>query len=348
VKAATILFVVAILTAFSAQAEVSFFARIDASAEAENSALARETAMEKAQRDAFLEVAARLTGQANLDELNKLTDEQLQNFIREVSVVSETSTTNSYRADLNIEINGALLKRYLQENDMLEITEAPEEILIIPLYAETGNASKMLWEDQNLWRQAWLDKGNIKAGNISFKVIADIQSNRQRLSADRAFTMDTELYTQLAQDAKINRIAVVTAVQAGRNTIVLIIKSFPDGKETRLPVFSDTAAVTDAGVAQTVAFLTKEAQNANDTALNRNKIQISYTFPNLKIWLDTERRLKRVPQIKMLETGSAENGRITFTLEYGGDYPNLLDALEKENLELSVNNGIYTLTRTDQ
>ena len=101
-------------------AEVSFEAGVSVEKEAENSAVAKDEAMKDAYRQAFLNVAERLTTKENVEKLNELKDEQLIHFIQETDVVAEKSSGNSYRADLNIKINGELLKAYMLENEMID------------------------------------------------------------------------------------------------------------------------------------------------------------------------------------------------------------------------------------
>ena len=52
----------------AAGADVSFEAGVNVAAEAENASLAKEEAMKKANREAFLKVASRLTTKANVDK----------------------------------------------------------------------------------------------------------------------------------------------------------------------------------------------------------------------------------------------------------------------------------------
>ena len=93
------------IISFSVSAKVSFEAGVNTEATNQNSGLAKQTAMNKAYREAFLKVSSRLTTAKNVKTLDTLTDEQLSHFIREVEVVAEKMTSTSYRADLNIKIN---------------------------------------------------------------------------------------------------------------------------------------------------------------------------------------------------------------------------------------------------
>ena len=70
--------------AFSAQAKLQFAAPIDVDITAEDAVQAKEQAMRQAQREAFLEVAGKLTDEENVAKLNELTDDEIVHFVQSV------------------------------------------------------------------------------------------------------------------------------------------------------------------------------------------------------------------------------------------------------------------------
>jgi len=330
--------------AFAAKAEVSFEAGVIVEAEAENAAAARKEALRKANREAFLKVADRLVSPQNVAELNKLTDDQLLHFIREVSVVAEKSGSKSYRADLNVTINGELLKQYMQENNMLEAPAVDEQVLIIPVYADTEYNGRYLWEDGNVWRAAWLDKGKIKAGPAEFVVIENTPSYRQLLNPGVALNLDAAAYEKLRQQSGISRIFVVQAVRAGRNNLVMIIKSYPQATEKRFLINAEGDETFDKAISETVAFIAAEVgtgQAAESTGVRR--LELTFKYRRLKEWLETLKKLEAVNQVKKAETQAIESGSVRLVLEFSGSESQLRYALEKAGLLLESDNGTYIL-----
>ena len=129
-------FIFAFLLSTQAMAELSFDAGVSVNAQAQSSSEAKKIAMNKAHREAFIKVGSRFISAQNIKQLDALTDDQILHFIREVEVVSEKSTSNTYMADFNIKINENLLRQYLEENSLLYSGEKPSKVLIIPVFSD--------------------------------------------------------------------------------------------------------------------------------------------------------------------------------------------------------------------
>ena len=326
------------------KAEISFDAKIKAEAEAENAALAKEAAMTKANREAFLQVAERLTAKANVEELGKLTDEQLLHFIQEVSVMSEVSSPKAYKADLSIRINGALLKQYMQENDMLEVVSAPQKILIVPIFSDMEYQDKVLWEDGNVWRTTWLEKGLIKSGQFDFEVLADTVPNKKALPRAPEMVLSIDDYNNLAKINGIKNIYTVQAVRAGRNNLVLIVREYPSEVEKRLMITDTDGKTLDKAIAESVNVITMQMQQQQVAeSYKQGQLAATFYYERLKNWLDMEKRLKAVPQIKTVKTDAIVNGQVKLKLEFSGSEPALLNSLENAGIYLQSNNGNYIL-----
>lgn len=105
--------------------------------------------MTEANRKAFLSVAARVTTAEGVAELSRLTDGQILNFIREVSVVSEKASDIRYIAVFNVRVNQDILTRYMQENNIPFVIGGAANILIIPTFREFKTDAPLLWEGTN-------------------------------------------------------------------------------------------------------------------------------------------------------------------------------------------------------
>lgn len=108
------------LLSFGAYAQTPdiYDAEVEIDAEAANAADAREKAMKEANRKAVYTVAARISNTDSEQILAALNDNQILNFIREVSVLSEKVTDTRYIASLKISINEPILTAYLSEKDV--------------------------------------------------------------------------------------------------------------------------------------------------------------------------------------------------------------------------------------
>lgn len=338
------IFIVALLLSFNAKADVAFEAGVNVEETASSSAEAKKNAMNKAYREAFLKVASQIVSDENVKVLGELTDEQILHFINEVQIIAEKSGTNSYRADLNIKIKENLLKQYCQENNMLEESLAPSRVLILPVFSDTEYKDKVLWEDGNVWRASWLEKGIIKSGSLDFEVIKDTPQNKNLVNVDNASFIDNETYKKLSMANGVKNIFTINAIRAGNNTLVVNIKSFPLVAEKSFIVNQKEANVFDAAIEQSVSFITAAVQNkVVDSALSQGGTIEVVSHISLKEWLNMEKKLKSIAQIKKVSTNTFGGGKTSFLLEFSGSYDALVRALAQEDMHLQAVNGVYII-----
>ena len=120
-------------------------AEISVDVTSENASVAREKAMSEANRQALMLVAGRLTTKEGASVLNHLNDNQVLNFIKEVTVESEKVSDVRYLAQLKISINGDILKAYLSEKNAPFAMVEETSVIIIPTFREFITDSPLLW-----------------------------------------------------------------------------------------------------------------------------------------------------------------------------------------------------------
>ena len=338
------IFIFALLFSFNVNADVNFEAGVNVEETAENSSEAKKLAMNKAYREAFLKVASQITSAANVEELGKLEDEQILHFIKEVQIVAEKNSANSYRADLNIKIKENLLKQYCQENNMLEGEVTPTKVLILPVFSDTEYKDKVLWEDGNVWRTSWVEKGLIKSGTLDFEVISDNTQNRSLVRAENANAIDNETYKRLCIANGVKNIFTLNAIRAGNGTLVVNIKSFPLVAEKSFVVNQDEDQIFNEAIEKSVSFITAAVQNKiTDNALSQGGTIEVVAYAGLKDWLKMEKKLNSIAQIKKVATNTFGGGKTSFSLEFTGSFDALVRTLAQEDLHLQSVNGVYTL-----
>ena len=340
-KKSFFVFVLSCFFCFQAFAEVSFEAGVSVEKEAENAAVAKDEALKEAYREAFLNVAGRLTTKENVEKLNELKDEELIHFIKETDVIAEKSTKTGYMADLNIKINGDILKAYMTENNMIEVVAAPADILIVPVFADTKYQGNVLFEDGNVWRDVLLSKGHIKAGHLNMDVIAQNNSNAAFLTADNVLNMSEQTFEQIKFMNHTQNVFVVHAVLAGLNSVVLTVKQY--GRPDYRTVISDANGdPLDKAVEEMVNYIYNVMQQESvDQSAYKSKINAVFTYQKLKDWLDLQKKLKAVPQVKDIETGAMENAKVRFSVDFSGTIEMLEATLKREGILLDFENGYY-------
>ena len=336
-------FILTMFLSFNVLADVSFEVGVSVNEQASSSVEAKDIAMKKAHREAFIKVGSRLTSAENVKQLNELSDDQILHFIREVEIVSEKSFSTSYMADLNITINESLLKQYMAENNLIADNRPQSKVLIIPIFSDTDYDDKVLFEDGNVWRNMWLEKGQIKSGTFDFEVIKDTPENKSKRISESADRLDKNLYEELRIANGIENIFVVSTIRADSDTLVLTIKSYPKQAQKSLVVTGEN--VFDRAIEQTILYITAFMQNKVMTQTSSNgKLDIVGNF-GLKDWLDVEKRLNKVLSVKKVDIKSFSIKRTIFTIDYAGNFDDLITALAQNGLYLQNTDGYYVLKK---
>ena len=246
-------------------------------------------------------------------------------------------------ADLNITINESLLKQYMAENNLIADNRPQSKVLIIPIFSDTDYDDKVLFEDGNVWRNMWLEKGQIKSGTFDFEVIKDTPENKSKRISESADRLDKNLYEELRIANGIENIFVVSTIRADSDTLVLTIKSYPKQAQKSLVVTGEN--VFDRAIEQTILYITAFMQNKVMTQTSSNgKLDIVGNF-GLKDWLDVEKRLNKVLSVKKVDIKSFSIKRTIFTIDYAGNFDDLITALAQNGLYLQNTDGYYVLKK---
>ena len=81
-----------------------------------------------------------------------------------------------------IAVNEDILKAYLAENNMPLVAGEEQDVLAVPLL-EKEDGTLDLWSDENIWRQAFQQRRDIRKGNL---VIRDIEKNLGNITSVEA------------------------------------------------------------------------------------------------------------------------------------------------------------------
>ncbi len=311
-----------------------------------NASLARERAMNEANRAAIVEVAKRITTVEGAIRLGSMTDEQLINFIKEISVNSEKTSNIRYIASLRVVLNEGMLRQYMEERQIPILANDETRILIIPVFRESENDKALLWEGDNLWRLAW--ENTPRNNQTKFISLAASGTNYMLMDANKAVTMDGEALNKLMLVNGADDVYVLEATYADTEGLTIQATSYKGDRQTinvtgdrnlGIELFKDA-------VEQTKQQLEQHYHEQNLQNNNQENVQtILFNFTSLSEWIRTEQILKKIPSVQNIETLAMGTNKIQFNLIFNGSFDKLLYALHEQSYSLTEKDGYALLEK---
>ena len=332
-------FAAMVLFAIPAAADPRYEADVNVDVTAATVTEAKKQAMAKAVRDGLNEVVLSISTAQSADEINKLNDNQLQHFVSGIMVLMEKSSDVRYIADLRISVNEDILKAYLAENNMPLVAGEEQDVLAVPLL-EKEDGTLDLWSDENIWRQAFQQRRDIRKGNL---VIRDIEKNLGNITAveaNRIYDMTDGEYNELADFNNVTGIYVLKySLKDGK----VYVRSFPGRKVS----VADVAGLEPAAAIDKVLPFFKDVKKAVGETLPETfaeeKIEAVYSYPKLGQWMALKRLLEGYPQVKEVKVVSMANGKVHFNFLYSGVIEKLQANLGLSGYKLRKEGGYYAI-----
>lgn len=313
----------------------------------QDASTAREKAMNEANRAAIIAVANRISTAEGAQKLQAMTDDQLINFIKEVSVIKEKTSSIRYMADLQVVLNENLLTEYMKERQIPLLISGTSRILVVPVFREFVNDTPQLWESSNLWREAW---NNPPAGQTvrfislptnatNYSLIDGLQAqavNGQALDKLMRYNGADEVYVLDAVYDGIEGLEVTATSYRGDRQIVRVRGDRNEGIE----LFRRAAAA----VAEKIEARTKQ-QSLRETSLEA-QATVVFNFSSLRQWVEAEKMLKDIPYVKKIEMQAMGTNKAQFKLIFAGNSDKLLTAISRQGYELEDMGKYFRLLKS--
>ena len=330
-------------------ASKNYTAEVKIDVTAENSSIARDKGMKEAYRSAFMAIAAKTTNEEGLNRLSQLTDEQLINFIKEATVVSEKSSDVRYMATLRITVNNDLLKKFMQEQEINYYVTSSSNILVIPVFREYPEDKPLLWEKENLWRTTWEDNAVTYSSNTYVSIPHD-SINSIFIDGPQALSINGKALDRISQHMGTQNIYILDAMYNGIEGLKIQIIPYSSGhpqtiniKGSRSPeLFSLAQPEIVKAIDATI-----QKQKFN-TSNQKNELTILYDYNKLSDWINTEKKIKEINLVNDVTTVASGKGKIQLQLNYLGNLEDLKTALREKGLILNDYNNFYTLETAGQ
>lgn len=329
---------------------------------ADTAAAARAAAFRRGQREALSVLLRRLTLRSDHARLPEVERERLEFMVQALGVSGEKTSNVRYLADMTVTFKPQEVRRLLREAG-IPFAESPSKpVLVLPVMQQGGGL--VLWDDPNIWREAWsrlsLDSALVPlvvpVGDLSD--ISDVDAEQAvegdplRLSAiaSRYGAGDVLVaIATLSQAGGVTRVDI-TASRIGSPAQTTILRSFQTPDPGALPALMGDAAAN-------VAAAVEEAwKAANIIEFDRpGRLLLAVPLTSLEQWVSVERRLNSIASISDVSLISLTRDAAEVAITHFGDEAQLAAILAQRDLALEQPTGLaaalsapYRSVQTDQ
>lgn len=312
-----------------------------------NAAAAREKAMSSAYRQAFDTVIRKLTTAQDAAKLSSMTDAQIVNFIKEISVVSEKSSNVRYIADLQVTLNEQILNTYLQEKEIQTAVADKSKIVVIPVFREFESDKPLLWEKQNLWLAAWQQKP-LQESLVEIFSIPDNAISKAEISPEQALVFDAAALREVALNNGAQDVYVADAFFDGIEGLKITLSSLKSGQAVeaiRIPGDRKMAEdVLSRGVDEVHKRIEGKIKTANIAQSKmQSTISAIYNYNKLSDWVNVEKQLKTIPYVRKVQVDAMGAGKVQLRIDFVGTDERIWAALRNKGFNLKQFDDFYLL-----
>lgn len=312
-----------------------------------NAATAREKAMNSAYRQAFDIVVRKLTTAQDAAKLSSMTDAQIVNFVKEISVVSEKSSNVRYIADLQVTLNEQILKAYLQEKDIQTAVADKSKVVVIPIFREFEADKPLLWEPQNLWLKAW-QKKPVYESLIEIVALPDTPISKAEITAEQAQSYDAAALQEVALNNNARDVYVADALFDGIEGLKITLTSLKSEQAADVIRIPGDRKMAEFLLARGVDEVSKKIENKIKNAnIAQNKMQSSisaiYNYQKLSDWINVEKQLKSVPYVRKVQVDAIGAGKVQMKIDFVGTDERIWAALRNKGFNLKQFDNFYLL-----
>ena len=333
------------------RADDKYMINIDVDVTAEDASKAREKAMIKANRQAFFEVVRKNTDSIYYDRFMNFTDEQILNFIKEVGVSEEKSSSYRYAARLQVLVDGELLLEYMRENSIPATYKNSTYDIIIPVYYAKDSEKPLLWEDENHWRYIWEQKGIIQRGQKNFLSVPATDENKNEIAAGDE-KLNRRIIAELTENNPANNVYIVILRSDIYSYLNIDIINAKTGDKSDIKIygteneknFNIAADMVIARLQGNVLSSELKEETVFEPATNK-EIVVIYENDNPSDVLEIRKKFERLPEIKKVSLLTAGNGKVSFSLEILSSPEQAAYAISRTGYRVAKEDNVYVINK---
>jgi hypothetical protein len=343
----------------------SFSATVKVDATADTAAAARELARIDGQRRALGLLIDRLSGSSDTAKLAKLDDKTITDMVQSFEVANERMSAVRYLGDYTFHFRPSKIRRLVHVADSPPADAGPrptpsdggnkpaapessgKPIVVLPVYKDA--ARTVLWDDPNIWREAWGQRSG-DPGAARLTVPLGDAGDLATIDASRADAGKSDALAAIAQQngGEEAIVALATARRQGEKLVGLDV-SLKRYRSGRLADAQSSSVDANPGESED-AFLRRAADMAAAGIAKKNlrsdqqaTLAASVPISSLGEWLQVRDRLASVAAVRKVDLLSLSRQEAKIQIRYVGSAEQLKSSLAEVDLGLGGGDPLWRL-----
>lgn len=323
-----------------------------------NAVLAREQAIIEAKRTALQKIAEKSMTPENFKTFKLPDDQVITTLVQDFEIRNEQVSADRYIANFTIRFNNGIYNYInlspetaatpLSEpaKDMPVASTTLRTILVLP-YFEDISGKKRLWEDPNVWRDAWRENTLVSPAltiTVPLGDIGDVSAG----STEAVWAGDYSVLEKLRANYGTDDVALAVANKSGPD-IRVDLYIYQNGtlapKKTLTPYVGsgDDKTSFKEAITQVIAAIqaTPAALNVSPvvltpaTTVEKTSLEAVVNFDTLAQWLEVQKRLAAISPPLTITISSLSKTTAQFTVLFNGSLDTFKIALTENGLTLN-------------
>ncbi|HYK80748.1 MAG TPA: DUF2066 domain-containing protein [Micropepsaceae bacterium] len=307
--------------------------KVDASAE--SATAARDIAMTQGRPAAWTKLYRRLTAASMWAKQPQLDDNALLRLIRSFEVAGERRSTTRYLAEVIFHFNPVAVRAALRQANIAYTDTRSRPALVIPVIA-----GKPGFDPMSPWAMAW-NEPVLQQGLVPFVLpLNEAPEDAALLSRPDLGQLDWATLAPLARRHNVAAVIVASASEDAKSVQMVQITA-----AGRTPSSFAYAQSTFPALAEVIADRAAEIwkTRASVDFATRARLTADVSFDSLDDWSKIRDGLGSIRAVSGLEVVGLALHEAEINVTYSGRQEQLRDALAQQNLQLSNNNGQFSL-----
>lgn len=322
---------------------------------AKTAAAAREQAMQDGQKRALMVVMERITPSYVVEQLPELVPDDILNFVQDISVLNEKTSSVRYMATLEVRFNPDAVRELLRQNGLPYVRTSGKPLLILPVYKRSVSASPVLWAEDNAWLRAWINR-TAESYMVPLFVPMGELSDLQTLTVDQILNSDLAAAQALAKRYEAEGILIVELIRNGQ-TFTVKGRAMDEMTASEIPNFSFSLPLTKNTATTFARAVKKVVEHLESVWKSEQMVQFNEAaslvalapVSSLEQWEKIKGRLDRIPIISSYYLQAARAGVLQLTIFFAENLERLQKEMNKRMLSLSVlPSGVFKLNAAEQ